>query len=560
MAKFKRTQQERLTDRIYIGIVKDNKDAKRAGRLRVWIPEQEGNEFDESNWILCDYCTPFGGATNRTKNSRTIVDTQQDTQTAYGFWAVPPDINSEVLVCFAGGLVDRAFWIGCLYKEFMLHEVPGIAASSRNKNNAPGATNAGEPIPVSEYNKWDDTIDAKDELDPIRPWHETRTKGIGEQGLIKDKIRGITSSSAMRESPSQVFGMSTPGPIDPRKSEAIGIARLGGHTFVMDDGDADGNDEYIGLRTRSGAMIRIDETNGLIYAINKKGTSWIQMDADGNVDIFGAESISMRTQKDFNLRADGNVNIEAGQNINMKAAQDSDGSAIVGEGSGTGGNINLQAANDMNVLVDDNLSTTVSNGNMDIDIQSGNLTEHIAGSQDLRVDGDYQETVGGSTATKSNNVNIDNNGNMEINGTFHAANKISTDDDVVAQGTMFATDFRAPNAGLVGHTHGGSNPATGGGGTGTTTSATGPEASTATAVGPIPTFTKTNILLGFNGKAVIKLNTDQQGGKNNAAISTETEQITNYWDRLTEEVDTIVPRFMTYEPCPDHINKGGQEG
>ncbi|HAI38899.1 MAG TPA: hypothetical protein DCM40_12650, partial [Maribacter sp.] len=72
------------------------------------------------------------------------------------------------------------------------------------------------------------------------------------QGLIKDKIRGVTSSSARRETPSQVFGISTPGPIDhkgqfaPPNTDAVNRhgavggkfahSRLGGHSFVMDDG------------------------------------------------------------------------------------------------------------------------------------------------------------------------------------------------------------------------------------------------------------------------------------------------------------------------------------
>ena len=73
-----------------------------------------------------------------------------------------------------------------------------------------------------------------------------------KQGLIKDDTRGITTSSARREVPSAVFGISTPGPIDKNgKRGKIGkaehlvdgafVSRLGGSTFVMDDG----NDKFI---------------------------------------------------------------------------------------------------------------------------------------------------------------------------------------------------------------------------------------------------------------------------------------------------------------------------
>jgi len=39
-------------------------------------------------------------------------------------------------------------------------------------------------------------------------------QALQAQGLLKDDIRGITTSSARRETPSAVFGISTPGPID----------------------------------------------------------------------------------------------------------------------------------------------------------------------------------------------------------------------------------------------------------------------------------------------------------------------------------------------------------
>mgnify|MGYP004173768169 CR=1 FL=1 len=43
---------------------------------------------------------------------------------------------------------------------------------------------------------------------------EEDTKLLIDQGLANDNVRGNTTSSARRESPSQVFGISTPGPLD----------------------------------------------------------------------------------------------------------------------------------------------------------------------------------------------------------------------------------------------------------------------------------------------------------------------------------------------------------
>jgi hypothetical protein len=451
--------QTTTVGRPYIGVVKRTEDSKRAGRIQVWIPELKTVETDETGWITCDYCSPFAGTTNIADASQTVSDTSQGTQSSYGFFAAPPDINNEVVVMFIGADISRAIYIGCLFGEHMMHQVPAIAASSKNRNIS-------KPVPVTEYNK-NDRSNAGKGANVSRPWNETRTNGIGAQGLIADPIRGITTSSVMRESPSAVFGMITPG----RKK---GKSRTGGHSFVMDDGNAEGKDSYIGFRTTNGASIRIDDANGLIYAINSKGTAWIQMDADGNVDIFGAKSMSVRSQEDINLRADRNINIEAGQNINTKAVA---------------GKINIEA-------------------------QAGVFTKSNA---------KVQIDAAATYSVKSTNFNIADSGDTSATG------------KIVASGIMFAPDFKAPGVGLIGHIHGNSPPPSqAGGSSGAVTGSTVP---------PIPKTSKTNVKSGFAGTTSV-------------TVAGQGAAIPNYWSRETESIETIVSRLMTYEPCPEHVNKG----
>jgi hypothetical protein len=76
-----------------------------------------------------------------------------------------------------------------------------------------------------------------------------------QQGLNRDIERGPIRSTSQRETPSTVFGVSTPGvpvynggmspndilqkiqnnELNPADAQIIG--RMGGHTLVMDDGD-----------------------------------------------------------------------------------------------------------------------------------------------------------------------------------------------------------------------------------------------------------------------------------------------------------------------------------
>jgi len=589
----------------YIGFVKDVVDTKHAGRLKVWIPEFAGREEDPNAWILCRYCSPFGGATSWRNNSENEYDNFEKTQQSYGFWAVPPDLDNEVLVVFPNKDLSRAVWVGSVFKEYMNHMIPGVAASNNNKHWVFPVDREKRNIPVAEYNKFDRVSgDTARPLAPVRPWHRQRTESIGNQGLLNDTIRGTTTSSAQRESPSQVYGMNTPGP----KSPDVPGARLGGSSFVMDDGEGS---EYIGFRTRSGAQIKIDETNGLIYAINKKGTAWIQMDEDGNVDIFSAESISARSKKDINFRADRDINIEAGQNINVKAAMDTDAEGgYVGEGAGLGGDIKVQALNNHHTTVHENQFTTVINGNKNLDVQTGSRFELIETNDNLTVNGskfetiadeysisnttfnistdDYSLTVANATTVESStmDVNLSGEGTYSMSGINLTAGPITMD----PAGTINATTVIAPtvSAGAIG---GGSITTTGGAdvddlkstldshehkyidtvsGTGPVEKTTlehpqagspsapnPPDASPGSPVAPTPP-TDAEEVTSAEVKALIE-KTDTLATFPDTTIRANGNKlidIPDWWLRDMIKVETIVERLMTYEPCCDHVNRG----
>jgi GH24 family phage-related lysozyme (muramidase)/phage baseplate assembly protein gpV len=345
--------------------------------------------------MIVSYCSPFAGATNVETISKANQQTFEGTQTSYGMWMVPPDINNQVLVVFVNGDPARGFWIGCLYNQFMNNMVPGMAASPSNYQYA------GKIIPVAEYNKWDLKVTNPDRT--IKPYEATKFKGLGNQGLINDQGRGTTSASARRESPSRVFGIITPGPVIDENVSPANIRRKGGSSFIMDD---ETGSEYVQLTTKTGAQIRLDETNGFVYLINRDGSAWVQMDQKGNIDIFGATN---------NLRADRNINIEAGQNIYMKAAKDTTASTTsftydvnnvpkpvtnlpyykyVGEGAGQGGNIVMQALNNMHTTVTQDSFNSVKR---DYNLTVGrNMFITVSGNGDVLVTGDYDVTTTGN--------------------------------------------------------------------------------------------------------------------------------------------------------------------
>lgn len=298
---------------VFIGFVKDARDVQRNGRLRVWVPEFASTPENEEGWILANYCSPFAGATNVETASKSDKESFDGTQTSYGMWMIPPDINNEVLIMFINGDPGRAIWIGCLYNQYMNNMIPAMAADSKNWQHP------GKIIPIAEYNKWDTSVTQPDRA--IKPYEKTKFKGVGNQGLITDQGRGVTNTSARREAPSNVFGILTPGPLVNEKmaEKPETIRRKGGSSFIMDDGTGT---EYVELATKTGAKIRLDETNGFVYIINRDGTAWMQMDQQGHIDVFSQFDISIRAQRDVNIRGDRDVNIEAGQNLYISAAKD----------------------------------------------------------------------------------------------------------------------------------------------------------------------------------------------------------------------------------------------
>jgi GH24 family phage-related lysozyme (muramidase) len=274
-----------LQDKFYVGFIKVADDVLRMGRLKVWIPELNGDPNDENGWFIVSYCSPFAGATSiyDNKNENTFAGTQK----SYGMWFIPPDVNNEVVCAFINGDPARGIWLGCLYQQNMNHMVPGLPGQDSTAST-----------PVAEYNK---KVVNTNLNNPVRPEYSPLAEGLLRQGLNVDTIRGVSDSGARRAEPANsIYGILTPG----------------GSQMVFDDSPTN---NYIRFRTQSGAQIMINDTSGFIYLNSVDGKNWISMDATGKVDIYAQDDITLRSQGSINIRGDLDVNIEAGRDINMRA-------------------------------------------------------------------------------------------------------------------------------------------------------------------------------------------------------------------------------------------------
>ena len=325
----------------FIGIIKNNADPSRQGRLAVWIADIGGDEDDSTKWYVVRYASPFFGSTSGLPGADDANSFAKSQQT-YGFWAVPPDINNQVLVTFVMGDPTRGFWIGCIPNIQTMHMVPGLARPTGRINAdstfGQGRLTPDSYLPTAELITEKSSVDQSPEFyDLPKVVHTWQANIVIQQGLDHDPVRGTITSSSQRETPSQVVGLSSPGRTSPdtadfpnleellkNQSLPIGLVqtfpnRKGGHSFVMDDGDIYGQDRLLRLRSSGGHQILMHDTEDLMYISNSRGTTWIELTPDGSVNIFSNSNVSVRAQQDINFHADNNINFHSGNTIKMFA-------------------------------------------------------------------------------------------------------------------------------------------------------------------------------------------------------------------------------------------------
>lgn len=327
------------------GVVKNNIDPVRAGRIQVYISDI-GTEDPENpeGWATVSYMSPFYGLVTP-KAGETGYGSFTDNSVSYGMWNSPPDIGTTVICLFINGDPNYGFYIGCVPKPEALHMVPAIGAASNVITNTATESVAyagSEQLPVTNINTNNKSIsDGPKFLEEPKPVHSYAASIFSQQGLIRDPIRGPITSSAQRETPSRVgWGISTPGrpiftggyddntlssalasgqPIDPSQLEVI--ARRSGHTFVMDDGDLIGRDQLIRIRSSAGHQILMSDDGQTLFIIHSNGQSYIELGKEGTIDLYSTNSFNVRTQGDLNLHADNNINIHATKKLNIQAEE-----------------------------------------------------------------------------------------------------------------------------------------------------------------------------------------------------------------------------------------------
>ena len=316
-----------------------NIDPTNQGILTVYPSKNLNTSVETPTVIRVQRMSSFFGATVPS-GSNTDWGDYTSNPSSYGQWNSPPDIGTKVICIFVNGSPDYGYYIGAVPDATNLTMVPAIGGTENVTFNEGEAASYGGAtrLPVTNINTNNPELaDTVDFLTAAKPVHSYVASIMQQQGILRDKYRGPISSSANRESPSRVgWGVSTPGrPIyqggytdetlasnlDASPQDYKVIARRGGHSLVMDDGDIIGRDQLIRLRTALGHQILMSDDGQMLSILHSNGQTYIELGKEGTVDVYATNSINLRTQGDLNFHADRDLNLHAGRNVNIKATE-----------------------------------------------------------------------------------------------------------------------------------------------------------------------------------------------------------------------------------------------
>lgn len=365
--------------------VYSNYDPTRQGLLLVYPSDSLDTNTTNPATYKVRRLSPFFGMTIP-DGSDSDWGSYTSNPSSYGQWQSPPDIGTEVICIFIEG-DDVGYCLGSKQDPNALTMLPAIGSSENvTLNDGEGKSyGAATALPVTNINPNNPGIaDTVDFLSAAKPVHSYVASIMQQQGILRDIYRGPITSSANRETPSRVgWGVSTPGrPIyqggmtdaslaekilaDPTSEQDIQadykvIARRGGHSLVMDDGDVIGRNQLIRLRTALGHQILMSDDGQMLSILHSNGQTYIELGKEGTIDLYATNSVNVRTQGDLNLHADNDLNLHAGNNVNIKASQNMSVDADKDFNQRVGNDYNLYSLNNMSFKSDNAIGLNSSN-------------------------------------------------------------------------------------------------------------------------------------------------------------------------------------------------------
>lgn len=335
-----------------MGIVVDTADPQQMGRLRVQCPalgDRDNTPINDLPWAR--YASPFGGDVQ--VGTRGPDQTNISGPTAYGMWAIPK-IGAQVLVMCIDGVPANRVWIGCVYTQHTPHTMPHGRFSYDDQK-----AGSGDQKPAGPYDSFENSIQplysnlqeafGQPSEGSLNFEFASRAADFQASGVQQNQIPNslsLFSDDADQSSgfpgnletvrqgyrtsqidPEDIIIEDSNTQVDDRgpttkpnyDNMVTSIVSAGFHAISMDDR---AENSRMRFRTAAGHQVIMDDTNERVYISTAKGNNWIEIDQEGNIDIYTSGKLSATAEKDINFNTSGSFRVNAERGIHMRSGKE----------------------------------------------------------------------------------------------------------------------------------------------------------------------------------------------------------------------------------------------
>lgn len=362
------------------GQVISTADPDQMGRCKVWVPTLDGENFDISQLPWCDYASPFFGFTvDYPAGGYPVKNTSH---AGYGLWAIPK-VGATVLVFCLNADPSSRYYFASTLRTHRNRAMP----AGRNFDD------------LGRKGPFGDAGDGNGSLNPIQPafdnLREQFQNKIDESESITRGIYERQIAQAKNEKDGTEGYAKSPADTSYLDPQTYCLVTPGRHAIIMQD---EPKYSRLRLKTAEGHQVIFDDANERIYISTAKGKSWIELDQDGHINVFGADTISVRSGKDINLYADRDINMEANRSFHVKA---------------NGGDIRFNSAKSFHVKAAENIMHAACNL---FEVNAG-ASIHMTAAAQFDIKGSNTALTGVSTVQIFGGGSIiESAGRIDLNG------------------------------------------------------------------------------------------------------------------------------------------------
>jgi phage gp45-like len=330
-------QQPQTVAFVTIGTVVDTNDPQQMGRVRVVCPQWGdtwGSKVENLPWAI--YMTPFGGQVQVGTRGPGVQESKGGV--AYGMWAVPKTGSQVAVLCIDGNPMNRMYF-GCIYDQFTPHTMPhGRFMYDDHPELEKGGTDAAPYGPFTSAEKLIQPLAQNVRQafgNKSEPNFEFRSRiadytvsrvDVNQLGQTYSKVQDDKDIKHDSWTSTQGYQVSRTDPNAPSSftdrnydSMVYSFTSPGFHSLSMDDRQENCR---VRLRTTAGHQILMDDTNERIYIATAQGNNWIEMDQDGNIDIFTTNKVNVHANKDINMTSDETIRLYGKKGVHIKADEE----------------------------------------------------------------------------------------------------------------------------------------------------------------------------------------------------------------------------------------------